>query len=112
MVEYQLTSEENVYNLAFGDFDEAAKGLDDLTITNNRDSLKALSNVASTVYAFMEKHPAASIIATGSTEVRTRLYRMGITNNLKEISEDFSIFGNTKTGVWEIFKTGKDCEAF
>lgn len=112
VVEYQKTSNENVYNLAFGDYDEVAKGIDDLSVTNNGDSLKVLATVASTVYAFTDKHPKAMIIATGSTSVRTRLYRMGITNNLDEISEDFAIFGFTKDGIWVKFEIGEDYEAF
>lgn len=112
VVEYQKTRDEFVYNLAFGDFDEVAKGIDDLSITNNGDSLKVLATVASTVYAFTDKHPNAKIIATGSTSVRTRLYRMGITNNLDEISQDFAIFGFTKNETWVKFEIGEDYEAF
>ncbi len=112
VVEYQKTSDENVYNLAFGDYDDEAKSINDLTVTNNGDSLKVLATVASTVYAFTEKHPNAWIIATGSTSVRTRLYRMGITNNLDEISEDFIIFGYTKDEQWVEFEIGDDYEAF
>lgn len=112
VVEFQLTIEENVYNLAFGDYNEKAKGIDDLSVTNNGDSLKVLSTVASTVYAFTEKHPKAQIVATGSTAARTRLYRMGITNNLVEISEDFIIFGLSKTGEWVEFEIGEDYKAF
>jgi hypothetical protein len=112
VVEYQKTSDKNVYNLAFGDYDEIAKGLDDLSITNNGDSLKVLATVASTIYVFAEKHPKAIIIATGSTSVRTRLYRMGITNNLNEISQDFVIFGFTKNEKWVEFVVGEDYEAF
>ena len=112
IVEYTETSTENVYNLGFGDFDEITKGVNDLLITNNGDSLKVLATVASTVYAFTEKYPQAWIFATGSTAVRTRLYRMGITNNLAEISEDFLVFGYNKEGNWEPFITGEDYEAF
>jgi len=112
VIEYQKTSNENIYNLAFGDYDEAAKGIDDLSVTNNGDSLKVLATVASTIYAFLEKHPNAMIIATGSTSVRTRLYRMGITNNLSEILEDFVIFGFTKNETWVEFEIDEDYEAF
>jgi len=73
VVEYQKTSGENVYNLAFGDYDEETKNINDLSVTNNGDSLKVLATVASTVYAFIDKHPNASIVATGSTSIRTRL---------------------------------------
>ena len=52
-----------------------------------------LANVASTVYAFIDKHPNAYILATGSTNVRTRLYRMGITRFYETVSEDFYLYG-------------------
>ena len=39
MVEYTETATENVYNLGFGDYDETAKSINDLSITNNGDSL-------------------------------------------------------------------------
>lgn len=112
IVEYTETATENVYNLGFGDFDEITKSFNDLSVTNNGDSLKVLATVASTVYAFIEKHPNASILATGSTNVRTRLYRMGITNNLLEITEDFVVYGFTNQGNWEEFEIGEDYEAF
>ncbi len=92
LVEYTETSITNIYNLGFGDY-ETTNGINDLSITNNGDSLKVLATVASTVYAFIEKYPKASIVATGSTSVRTRLYRMGISNNSAELSEDFVVFG-------------------
>jgi len=93
MVEYSETGTENIYNLAFGDFNKTTNSIDDISITNNGDSIKVLSTVASTVYAFTEKYPKAWIFATGSTAVRTRLYRMGITNNLADIKEDFKVYG-------------------
>jgi hypothetical protein len=57
MVEYSETGTENIYNLAFGDFNETTNAIDDSSITNNGDSIKVLATVASTVYAFTEKHP-------------------------------------------------------
>jgi hypothetical protein len=98
IIEYKETGTENVYNLDFGDYDEATKGINDLSVTNNGDSLKVLATVASTVHAFTSKYPQAWIFATGSTAVRTRLYRMGIINNLAEISEDFVILGYNAEG--------------
>ncbi len=112
MVEYTETATKNVYNLGFGDYDESTNSINDISVTNNGDSLKVLATVASTVYAFLEKHPNAYILATGSTNVRTRLYRMGITNNLAEISEDFVVYGLTEKGNWENFVVGEDYEAF
>lgn len=112
VVEYTETSTVNVYNLGFGDYDDITKGINDLSITNNEDSLKVLATVASTIYAFTQKYPSAWILATGSTSVRTRLYRMGITNNLAEISVDFIIFGYNNEQNWEEFIVGEDYEAF
>ena len=99
-----------VYNLAFGDV--AANGeIDDLSVTNNNDSQKVLATVAHTAYDFFEKHPDCFIYAAGSTKARTRLYRIGIANNLAEISIDFVAYG-FHGGVWEVFERGKDYEAF
>lgn len=113
MVEYTETGQENVFNLAFGDYDKTTKSIDDLSITNNGDSLKVLATVASTVYAFTEKYPKSWIFATGSTSVRTRLYRMGITNNLVEIQADFKVFGlSIEDNEWEEFIVGEDYDAF
>lgn len=112
MVEYTETATKDVYNLGFGDYDEITNSINDLSVTNNGDSLKVLATVASTVYAFFEKHPNSFILATGSTNVRTMLYRMGIANNLAEITADFVVYGFSDKGNWEGFKFGQDYEAF
>jgi len=111
LVEYSSTNLKNVYNLAFGDYDEKTGGINDKSITNNGDSQKVLATVASTVYAFTNRYPDAWVHATGSTSVRTRLYRMGITTNLIEISEDFFVYG-LKGDKWVEFIVGEDYEAF
>jgi hypothetical protein len=82
LVVYSPMLEKDVYNLAFGDYDETTDSIDDKVVTNNDDSQKVLATVASTLYVFTEKHPNVWIYAAGSTEARTRLYRIGITNNL------------------------------
>jgi len=112
IVQFTETSILTVFNLAFGDYDENTKTSNDLSVTNNGDSLKILATVASTVYAFMEKYPNSSIFATGSTSVRTRLYRRGITNNLAEINKDFDVYGLSAHGEWTEFVIGEDYEAF
>lgn len=67
--------------------------------------------MAATLYTFANEHPEATIIATGSTEARTRLYRMGITNNLEEIEKDFIVMGLTETD-WEVFRKNITYGAF
>ena len=113
MVIYSYTGENNIYNLGFGDYNADTKTIDDNSITNNGDSLKVLATIASTVYAFTEKYKNALIFATGSNTVRTRLYRMGITNYIEEIKIDFEVYGLTiETNIWETFIAGEDYLAF
>lgn len=112
MVQYSETSVRGIFNLAFGDFDEEKETINDLRVTNNGDSQKVLATVASTVYAFFERYPDAHVFATGSTNSRTRLYRMGISINYLEIRSDFNIFGLDMNGIWEDFVLGKDYQAF
>ncbi len=111
LVVYTETNKENVYNLAFGDYDEDTENIDDKSITDNKDSRKVLATVTSTLYVFTEKYRDAWIYATGSNHARTRLYRMGITINLEEILQDFEVFG-LRENVWYEFEKGTDYEAF
>ena len=100
----------NVFNIGFGDVDKKGN-INDLTITGNEDSQKVLATVALTIVKFFEKYPDCYVFATGSTKSRTRLYRMGITNNLPQVAQTFEIYGfiNEK---WKAFDKGKDYEAF
>jgi Family of unknown function (DUF6934) len=97
--------------LAFGDENEENGEIDDLIVSNNEDSEQVLATVVATVYAFTDKNPEAWIYATGSTPIRTRLYRMGITKYIQEVKEDFEVFGETES-KWESFKKGKDYFGF
>ena len=112
VVVYSEINLKNVYNLAFGDKDPFTGFLNDLTVTNNGDSQKVLATVAATLYAFTDEKPEVSIIATGSTVARTRLYRMGITNNLESIQQDFYIYGLTDKKNWEAFRKNITYGAF
>ena len=99
------------YNLGFGDKKLTTGFIDDLVITDNKDSQKVLATVASTVYDFTDKYPEAFIVAKGSTKVRTRLYQMGISNNLEEITTDFKVLGR-KDGTWYRFEKNIAYDAF
>jgi hypothetical protein len=109
---YKLENyEEDVYNLAFGDWDEKDRQIDDLAISNNSDREKVLATVAATVLEFMKDHPQAIILARGSTKSRTRLYQMGITKMWHEISLLFEIQGNINS-VWQPFQKGVNFDGF
>ncbi len=111
LVQYKQTNLKDVYNLAFGDKDKKTGEIDDLIISNNGDSEKVLATVISTVYAFTDKYPNAWIYVTGSTKVRTRLYRMGITKYLSEVKTDFEILGEINDD-WEAFKSNIEYDGF
>jgi hypothetical protein len=103
VVRYSEINVKGFFNLGFGDKDPITGFLSDITVTNNGDSQKVLATVAATLFTFTNNYPDATVIATGSTEARTRLYRMGITNNIKAIEENFIVMGLTETS-WEPFK--------
>jgi hypothetical protein len=110
-VHFQLIdAKHEIYNLAFGDYDHDAHEFNDLSISDNKDRDKILATVAATVIDFSENHPTATVVATGSTVARTRLYRMGITRNYGDISAIFDVEGYA--GKWAPFRKGLDYQAF
>ena len=111
-VQYRLVQNENIYNLAFGDVNAETDDFDDKVITDNNDSKKVLATVASTVYTFTEKYPTAIVYAEGSNAARTRLYRIGISNNLEELTKDFKIFGFLDNIGWVEYRKNEDYSAF
>jgi hypothetical protein len=111
MVQYKQTNLKSVFNLAFGDKDHTTGDIDDTVISNNGDSEKVLATVVATIYAFTDKYPDAWIYATGSTKARTRLYRMGITKYLSEVTADFEILGE-RNDDWESFRKNYEYEGF
>ena len=110
-VQFRKAENREIYNLAFGDKKIDADDIDDTVVTDNKDSQKVLATVAVTVLKFTEKFPDAWIFATGSTDSRTRLYQMGIAQNLEELEQYFYIFGFYKE-KWVKFEKNKPFEAF
>src|SRR5690349_279160 len=92
-VVYFQEIDKDIFNLAFGDWNEAEQGIDDKARSNNNDRDKVIATVASAVIDFIKYYPDASIFAKGSTPGRTRLYQIGIFANLHEISQLFIIEG-------------------
>ena len=100
------------FNLAFGDWNEAKKQINDRAITNNHDRNKILATVASTVLVFIKQFPDAMIYAQGSTSSRTRLYQMGIFSNWKKINEVLDVYGYEQGKGWQRFSKNVNYEAF
>jgi hypothetical protein len=112
LVIYSKTHLYNFYNLGFGDKNTLTGDIDDTVISNNGDSAKVLATVAATLYTFTEKFPQAMVFVSGSTAARTRLYRIGISNNLEVIKVDFEIFGLTANNRWVQFEKNQEFDAF
>ena len=100
-----------MHPLGFGDKDPHSNFISDLTVSNNNDSQKVLATVARTLYLFTEHYPDAVVLASGSTLARTRLYRIGIANNLLEIERDFVVLGLTES-EWEPFRKNVTYHSF
>lgn len=104
-------SKNDIYNLAFGDYHESEDRIDDLAVSNNKDSEKILATVAAAVISFTDKHPDALVFARGSTPSRTRYYVMGIGRHLPEITKSFEIWGALSEKDWELYKTNRPYNA-
>lgn len=111
IIQYTEINLKNYFNLGFGDKNHTTNEIDDLVVTNNNDSQKVLATVAATLFEFTDHHPEANVIAIGSTLARTRLYRIGITNNMEAIEKDFEVFG-LNGDTWHRFAKGVGYEAF
>ena len=111
VIQFQQMNIPNLYNLAFGDKNLLTGQIDDRVVTDNGDSEKVLATVVSAIYAFANAYPNSWVYATGSTAVRTRLYRMGINKYYEIVVEDFEIMGEFKN-EWGSYEFGKDYQAF
>ncbi|WP_158795807.1 hypothetical protein [Pedobacter sp. L105] len=100
-----------VYNLAFGDFDNETKEINDKINTNNDDRDIVLATVANTINDFSNKYGNNFIFAAGSTPSRTRLYQIGIFGLWDEIEKDFYLWGY-KEDNWREFQCNVNYEAF
>lgn len=111
VVQFRKVPGEEYFNLSLSDKDLISGNLRDDTVTNNSDRQKVLATVAEAVRMFAEFHPGALVFATGNTRARTRLYRMGISNNLESIEHEFDIFGLVNL-QWFPFEKGIEYDAF
>jgi hypothetical protein len=111
VIQFQPMNHPDLYNLAFGDKKLKSGQIDDMSITDNSDSEKVLATVVAAVYAFTGQHPNAWIYATGSTQARTRLYKMGINKYFDIVQTDFDIMGQYQN-EWEWYEKGKNYDAF
>jgi len=99
------------FNIAFGDIIAGSENLNDLSVSDNKDTEKILATIAATVIEFTKHFPDMMVYAKGSTPARTRLYQMGISAHWNEITLALNFFGFTNN-KWELFEKNVNYEAF
>jgi len=82
-----------------------------LAISNNGDRQKVLATIVPIVGHFMEENPNSTVMATGSTPSRTRLYQIGLASLIEKITLVFELKGYFQ-GNWELFQKGHSYSSF
>ncbi|SEP36466.1 hypothetical protein SAMN05660816_05481 [Niastella yeongjuensis] len=111
-IQFTETPWPSIYNLAFGNNKENGD-LDDLSISNNGDRNKILATILKAVEDYTDRFPERFVFFSGSTEHRTRLYRMAIGLHFEELSSKFEIYVDVN-GEWDFipFQKGLNIKAF
>lgn len=92
------TTSARVYNLSFGDVTLNGE-MSSYSVSDNGDRNKILATVAYAVDIYLEEYPDRYVFFTGSTDGRTRLYRMAVALNFDELSLKFDIYCQTDRGI-------------
>ena len=100
----------DIFNLALGDILESGE-VSDMTISNNSDLEKIIATVVQTIFLFFEKYPKNFVYFKGSTDIRTRLYRIVIARELEEANQFFKIYGISNTLI-ERFELNRSYDSF
>jgi hypothetical protein len=109
---FERISLQHVYNLVFGDKCKATGSIDDRIVTGNGDTEKVLATVAAAVIRFLTRYSEASVYATGSTDSRNRMYRMGIARYFEEVPQAYHVLGETSPWEFEPFEKNKNYIGF
>jgi hypothetical protein len=114
VVRFKLVSDQqyDYFNLAFGDWNELEGEIDDIIISNNKDTEKVLSTVAAIIVDFCNRHPETFISVEASTESRLRLYQIKINKYWEEIDSNFEIYGYIEGKGLSAYYPGIKCLLF
>jgi len=95
IVQFSLAMQYGIicYNLSFGDWDLQSGRIDYTIVSNNGDTGKVLATIAVIAVNFMHIHPDLFVHVKGVTDVRSRLYQMGISKVWNEIRGLYHMHG-------------------
>jgi hypothetical protein len=90
------------YQLALYDIDKD-NNRSVLSESRNQDMNKIMATVIKCILIFLENNPNANVVFTGSTAIRTRLYKIIINKLFDSIKDRFDIHGFSDIHGLEIF---------
>jgi hypothetical protein len=96
LIVFRRTEYENLFNLVFGDMTTGGR-IDVNAVSDNGDRNKILATIVSAIDKYTLRYPERMIYFTGSTEARTRLYRMAVGLHLEELSLTYDIFAQMES---------------
>lgn len=100
----QVEENPDLFQLVFGDLTSDGQ-IDVFSVSNNNDMKLVLTTVIGTLLTFFDKNPSKTVIFTGSTTARTRLYRAVISKHLKQSELFYDIKGILENGKSEHFES-------
>lgn len=102
---------DNIYNLALLDFDPVTGEFVDDTITDNGDMREVLATVLKITLHFLSRNPYRSIVISGNSDSRTRLYQIAIARLFPDTRE-FLLIKGLKNEQWVDFEPNGSFESF
>ena len=102
-----ISNASNYYQLALFDVDKNDKR-SVLSESKNQDMNKIMASVIKCMVVFWESNPFSSIVFSGSTPIRTRLYRIIINKLYDGINDKFEIMGFSEIHGLEKFNVNHE----
>ena len=110
VVLFSQTESRDIFNLALLDLLDDG-GLSDLSETKNADLKVVLATVFKIIIDFLNRNLNCFVAFKGSDERRQRLYRITISGNLAEISNEYQVLGSLANAV-EFFEPNKSYDYY
>lgn len=95
---FESTENPEIFNLAFGDVGDDGE-IDDYSRSNNGDRNKILATLVYVIEMYTDRFPNNWVYFQGSTEGRTRLYRIVAGLYFEVLSEKFEIFARVENSI-------------
>lgn len=108
---FELSTVKNVYQFEFGIHDSIEGDLNTSFRSNNADKDKIISTIFNIILTFLSCNKNAIVRFSGSTESRTKLFRMWILNNWYSVNNSFIIYGNNEQNRWERYQKNREYSA-